>query len=306
MARLLLLVVAVLPIVQVCSRSFDYPSDCPCCGSEPDAELAIPLTSSDHVASPDTARRQLFPYCTRCIRHVVAVEHARTISAILLLAGIALASAVGFGADPMAGVVVLLGTFAVVMIAGSILLALARRRCSAACANAERAVAYLGWSGSTSAFHFSSAVYTARFAECNASKLVTVAPTLAKLLEGHARVREEVPTPASPIRVTPGTRAAWSVHFAAQAGSLARRRALSRALGITYEASERAALISMIAHAELDALIADVDGQSPSTRRRRAQLAIDEVSADNLPDELREVLLRELRMIALAARAEPN
>lgn len=302
MARLLLHVLALLPVVQVCSRSFDYPSDCPCCGSEPDAELAIPLTSSDHVASPDTARRQLFPYCMRCIRHVVAVEDARTISAVILLVGVALASVVGLGEDPMDGVIVLLGTFALVMIAGSILLALARRRCSTACASAERAVTYLGWSGSTSAFRFSSAVYTARFAECNASKLVSVTPALAKLLEGHARAREEVPTPAAPFRaVMPHTRAAWSVHFAAQAGCLARRRALSRALGLTYEASERAALISMIAHAELDALLADIDGQ-PSARRRRAQLAIDEVSADNLPDELREVMLRELRMIALAVQ----
>jgi hypothetical protein len=302
-ARLLLFDPALLPVVQVCSRSFDYPSDCPCCGAEPDAELAIPLTSSDHMASPDTARRQLFPYCKRCIRHVVSVEHARTISAVILLAGVALASGVGFGEDPMDGVYVLLGTFALVLIAGSSLLTLARRRCSAACASAQRAVTYLGWSGSASGFRFSSAVYTARFAECNTSKLVSVEPGLAKLLEGHTRAREEVPTPAAPVRaVTPHTRAAWSVHFAAQPGSLARRRALSRALGITYEASERAALISMIAHAELDGLIADINGQSLAARRRRARSAIDEVSSDNLLDELREVMLRELRMMALAAR----
>jgi hypothetical protein len=291
----------VLPIVQVCSRTFEYPSDCPCCGSEPDGELAIPLSSSHRTTSPDSARQQRFPYCTRCIAHVTAHDHARTISAVILLAGIGLAGVVGFGEDAIHGVFVLLGTTVLAILVGSIQLALARRRCTAGCASVERAVEYLGWSGATSSFRFASAVYTARFAEANASKLVSVEPELSRLLDGHARAREEVPTPAAPIRaITLHTRAAWTVHFAGQPTALARRRALTRALNITFDLDERAALISMVAHSELDAMLANIDGMSEAMRRRRAQHAIDEVTADNLPDELREAMLRELRMIAVA------
>lgn len=290
-----------LPVVQVSSRSFDYPSDCPCCGSEPDGELAIPLRDGVRTTSPDSARRQLFPYCKRCIRHVVAVDHARTIAAVTVLAGIALASVLGLGDETIRGVYVLIATFAVAAIGGMVLLGRARHMCTPACASSERAVTFLGWSGAVTTFRFTSAVYTARFAEANAKSLVSVEPALERLLEGHARAREEVPTPAAPIRaVTPHTRAAWSVYFASQPGPLARRRALARALGVTYETSERAALISMIAHAELDALIAGIDGISFAARQRKALHAIDEVSADNLPDELRDAMLRELRMIALA------
>ncbi len=292
---------SVIPGVEISSRTFDYPAECPCCGSEPDDEITIPLSPSRRTLSIDSAHRQLFPYCTRCAAHVAAIGRARAITASLLLLGTTLATVIGFSDSPVAGLLVMTATVVLVLIVGTVLVARVKRRCLPACASIDRAVTFHGWNGSTSAFRFASLAYTVRFAEHNVAKLVDD-PQLERLLAAHPRVREEVPTPASPLRaIAPRSRAAWSLHFASQPGVLSRRRALTSALAVTFDADERAALISIVAHAEIDALMADIDGLSPAARQRRAQRAIDSVASDNLPDELREVILRELRLIMLAS-----
>lgn len=283
--------------MKVASRTFEQPSDCPCCGAECDGELEIPLDQRQ-AAAPSSARVQRFPYCRRCIAHVAAVDRTRVIAATILLAGIAIAGVVALVDEPLHGVLVVGATIALVMLVGGSLLARAQRRCSEGCASSERAVAYLGWNGSASSFRFASAVYTARFAEANTDQLVEVSEPLAHLLRAHARVRVEVPTPAAPMRaVAPNTRAAWLAELTAQAGPLGRRRVLSRALAVTYDPDERAALISVVAHAELDAELVALDGLPPASRRRRVRQLIEVVAADNLHDELREVMLAVLRAV---------
>lgn len=278
-------------VVQVGSRTFEYPSDCPCCGFQADDELEVPVAPGSSTVSPDSAQRLLFPYCRRCILHVRLADRARSISAALLVASLVASILLGVTEGLLIGGYTFLVGIAFAMGLGTILMSAAKRRCSPECAAVERAVTFHGWSGSKSSFSFASPSYTARFADQNLAKLVDTGERLSRLLESHASPREV------PVATLPLTRDAWSIHFATQRGRLGRRKALVRALRTTYDPYERSALTALVADIELDDLLGRPD---PGARQQRALRAIEQVRSDNLPDELREMLLRQLRSIALA------
>jgi len=57
-------------VVEVTSRTFALPSDCPCCGATPDSELLVALArSARDRAAPDSARSIDVPYCRTCVEH---------------------------------------------------------------------------------------------------------------------------------------------------------------------------------------------------------------------------------------------
>jgi len=57
-------------VVEVASRTFALPMDCPCCGATPDSALliAIARTARDRAAA-DSAKAIEVPYCRACIEH---------------------------------------------------------------------------------------------------------------------------------------------------------------------------------------------------------------------------------------------
>jgi hypothetical protein len=276
-------------VVEVNARRFAVPYECPCCGAVPDAELSIPLTPDRaRPASPETAHELGFPYCKKCIVHVArwdSIKNVETAIKVLgLLAGIVLGLTVHWGVG--------VGAFAVA-VAASLLIGRASRAkataaCGESCATPGIAVHYLGWSGNASAFNFDSHVYAARFAEQNTSKLGNVDPVLRKVLEGHKLARLAVPTPAAAVRTVPAaaTVADWLDRIQTAPGRVARLDWLARSLDAFPEGADRRALVDAAAKLELAAISAD--------QPQQVQKAIIAARADNIPEELRDEVVRQL------------
>ncbi len=281
--------------VELSSRRFSVPMDCPCCGTSSDTEVSVPLAreARGHVAT-DTARALDFPYCRACVAHVATWESAGLVSAGVIVAAIVLAIVATAAAGPAAGLVVLGAGVVGAIALASAQRAKARRAMREACSAPGRAVSYLGWSGSASGFSFASMAYAAKFAEQNAPVLVED-PRIRKLLERYKLARIAVPTPAAAVAAIPPPLDAgeWVTRLASTPGRVARRSALVRALEVLHEPREREQVIRAVAAIELAALLAPVDSRG-ADKARHVERAIEQVRADNLPDELQQVLLREL------------
>jgi len=286
-------------IVEICARRFVIPLECPCCGSEPDAEILIALKPGRRRVASDTARQLGFPYCQRCVGHVTLWETGSMWAALVILLGIAGGLIAGVVTRFQMGVFVFLWAIPGAWILGAAGQRKARSRCMPSCASANKAVTYLGWSGSTSSFSFESPTYTARFAEQNAATLVSVTPPLRQLLEAHKSARLQVPTPASATRVVPPPLDAqgWLAFVQRQTRTVARRIALVRALDSLQDAGDRQAVVAAACRAELAELWAEVSSLPASARTRRLREALAEARADNLPPELAEAKVRELEAL---------
>lgn len=286
--------------VEICSRRFSFPLECPCCGALPDAELAIPFRPGRREMAEDTARELLFPYCRRCVAHVEAWDGGSMTAAGLTLLAIVAGLLLGWSAGWLAGVTVfVLGAVAAHLV-GRRLHARAATRCNAACACGGRAVDYLGWSGSTSTFSFASPSYTARFAELNVDSLVSVTPGLRRLLEANAHARRLAPTPAIAAPIPPSALDphAWLEHLACQPSRVLRRVALTRALAALGFPEHRALVIAYACATELAPLL-------ERTSRRHLENAVERVRSDNLPPPLASAMLAELERQLLALDAHP-
>jgi hypothetical protein len=178
----------------------------------------------------------------------------------------------------------------------SIIQSRARSRCLPSCASGGNAVVFYGWSGSTNTFAFESATYTARFAEQNATKLVSVEDRLQHLLDAHKVARLQVPTPACATRTVPPPRdlKQWLADLEQQRTRVARRIALGNALGAVFDHDERETLVHVVCRAELSPLFQRIEALPRSARRRELELALADVRADNVPEALRDAEIREL------------
>lgn len=288
-------------VVEVCSRIFDYPNECPCCGGEPDSELAITFKASARTMAADSARKLLFPYCRHCVEHVSVWQAGSMTSALLTLVGFIGGLVVGFTGTGWYGLIVFLGFIGLASFITSISQSRARIRCQPSCATPAKAVTFFGWSGSTSTFGFSSPTYTARFAEQNASSLVSVDAPLRNLLEAHKVARLQVPTPAAATRVVPQPRslAEWIKHLEQQPTRIARRIALTRALNGLHDEEERTSVVEVVCRAELVPVLEEMDSLPRSAKKRHLDRAIAVIRADNVPDELRDAQLAELVSLSL-------
>jgi hypothetical protein len=283
-------------VVEVGARRFAVPFECPCCGAVPDSELVVPLTPArDRPASPETAHALGFPYCRKCLAHVArwdSVKNVETgIKVLGLLAGIVLGLAVHWAAGIAAFVVAIV----VSVLVGRASRGKVKADCGESCASPATALAYLGWSGNASTFSFDSHVYAARFAEQNATRLVNTSPVLRKVLEGHKLARLAVPTPAAAVRAVPAaaTVAEWIDRITTANGRVARLDWLARSLDAFSDPADRRALIDAASKLEL-AGQGKLEQLSGEAKTRYVQKAIIDVRADNIPEELRDELVRQL------------
>lgn len=287
------------PIVEVASRRFAVPFQCPCCGAAPDAELAIPVTrTKDRTLAEDSAQRLDFPYCRRCLAHVESFQGAGVASAGITLAGILAGIAVAVFAHVIAGLVMIL---AAIGVAYGLLMnrrAQAAAQCSPACPSADTAVTYFGWSGSSSTFAFRSPTYTARFAEDNTAKLVHASSSLRRLLEGHRVARLAVPTPAASMFVPPPrTGAEWLTRIEMAPTRIARHHDLHNALEMIQGTTERKELLRAATRAEIAAVRSSLEKVNADSRGPVITAAIARFAADNMPAELQKSVLAELEAL---------
>jgi hypothetical protein len=285
--------------VEVAARAFAVPFECPCCGAVPDAETRVPVkrAGGQREVARDSAPALAFPYCQRCIGHVAEWESAGVMSAGVLLLGMLAAVGIALLVNWLLGVIALIAAALLAYSLAQARRGRARASCGPSCASPEKALAYLGWSGTTSAFTFDSPTYTARFAEQNTRDLVNISPHLRKLLEGHKLARLAVPTPASPVTVAsepPGVRD-WIAKIEGAAGVVARRNTLQRALDGLHEAADRTLVLEAVTKLELAEVLGRVAGLASHDAKQRAlHKAIGEIRADNIPTELQDAEVKEL------------
>src|SRR4051812_44078455 len=156
-------------IVEVSSRKFGVPFECPCCGAAPETDLRVRAANGQGLD---------MPYCKRCLSHV-----ARWDTAGIGAAGIALVGIVaGIVLIPTVSVWIGAIVIVVAVVAGSSMRsagkAAAKRACGASCASPSVALQYLRWNGSSSSFSFESPTFAARFAEQNTAILANISPQL--------------------------------------------------------------------------------------------------------------------------------
>jgi hypothetical protein len=273
-------------IVEVSSRKFSMPFECPCCGAAPDADTRVNAPNGQGVD---------VPYCQRCLDHITAWESAGVASTGVAVLGVVIAAVVGLAKSPLYGFC----AFALVVVLASWLRnkrrAAAANGCGPSCATPRLALGYLGWSGTTTAFSFESPTYAARFAEANSQLLANESPQLKKLIEGYRKARLAVPTPAVAAGVAPPPMNArdWLARIESTPGKVARRVALGRALEMVTEPQPRRELVQTATRLELAPLLDKLQrSSSPAAKRQLLVTSLEQLPNDNLPDEL-EVALRE-------------
>ncbi len=276
-------------IVELASRKFALPSECPCCGATPDTEL--PVTSAA------TRHSQFFPYCQRCVTHARIWEGSGIGSAaVMLFAIIGAVGAALSGAYLFAVGVFVLGAV-VAWILRQSRRSTAKAGCGESCATPGLAVTYFGWTGATSSFSFASPTFAARFAEANSDVVANQTPQLRKLLDGYKKARLAVPTPAVAAGVAPPPLNArdWIARIESTKGVVARRIALQRALEMIEETHSRRELIQTVAGIELAPLLDKLQRlSSPAAKRTLLDTSIKHVREDNIPDELQAAVLEKL------------
>jgi len=282
--------------VEVTSRRFAVPLDCPCCGATPDAEISVALARrARDRASSDSARGVDFPYCRFCVDHVERWESGGVVSAGLIVLGLVVGAGVAAVSSPVIGVTAAVAAIVFAAVLATSRRGQAKRAMRESCSAPGRAIEYLGWDGSASGFRFDSISYAAKFAEQNSSKLVED-PTIRKLLERYKLARIAVPTPAAAVAIPPPLDVGdWIAKIAKTTGRVARRGELSRALEAFREPREREQVIRAVSAIELAALLAPLEQlASAADKQRHLRTAIEQVRYDNIPDELQQEMLRDL------------
>lgn len=281
-------------LVEVTARRFTIPHECPCCGAVPDTELPISLTAGRPLAA-DTARSILVPYCQRCVGHAQRWDASGVASAGIMLAGLVAGIAFALSVHVIVGVAAAVVVAPLAYAARQVRRGKAKAACGESCVGPGRALTYLGWSGTTTAFDFDSHAYTARFAEANPSLVTSPSPQLGKLLEGHRVARLAVPTPAATVVVPPpATLADWIAKLEASIGAVSRRVTLARALDALSDLAERQLVILKAKDLEMAPILADLEGLDTPQGKQRLQRAIDDVRADNIPEALQVAILFDL------------
>ena len=282
--------------VEVTSRRFAVPLDCPCCGATPDTELAVPLArAARDRATADSAHSMDFPYCRHCVEHVDRWESAGVMSAGLIVLGLVVGGVVIALASVPLGIAAAVTAIAIAAAIAATRRAQAKQAMRESCSSPGKAIAYLGWSGSSSGFAFESLSYAAKFADQNADKLVED-PRIRKLLEQYKLARIAVPTPAAAVATIPPPLdvGEWIAKLAKTPGRVARRGALTRALDMFHDPKERDQVVRAVSAIEIAALLAPADSLPAGERQRLVRQVIEQVRKDNIPDALQQEMLREL------------
>lgn len=287
------------PIVEVSSRRFAYPAQCPCCGAAPDGGVRVPVTPTPgRDVAPDSARALEFPYCTRCIAHVRRWHDAGVVPTGIALAGVIAGCVLVVVASILVGLFV--ATAAIFIAYGLINHRRAQviAACGPSCASPDVAVAYHGWTGKSSAFAFRSHAYTARFAEDNTVLLCQITPHLKRLLDGHRIARLQVPTPAAAMAVPPPRSAkAWIEKIERGSSRVGRLTDTQIALDLTPDETEKQDILRAATKAEMASIHAQLAKLSGGARTSYIEAKMVELAADNMPPELQRAVLAELEAL---------
>lgn len=287
------------PVVEVSSRRFAYPAQCPCCGAAPDSELRVPVTPTPgRDVAADSASALEFPYCQRCVAHVKRWHDAGVVPTGIALAGLITGIVLAFVMSILIGALV---AVAAIFVAyglinhrrGQVLAA-----CGPSCASPDVAVAYHGWTGKSSAFAFRSHAYTARFAEDNTVLLCQITPQLKRLLDGNRVARLQVPTPAASMAVPPPRSAkAWIEKIERGTSRVGRLTDTQIALDLTGEDAEKQDILRAATKAEMAPIHAKLGKLSGGARTSYLEQKMIELAADNMPPELQRAVLAELEAL---------
>jgi hypothetical protein len=275
-------------IVEVSSRKYGLPYECPCCGAVPDSEMRIP-SETGHAL--DT------PYCKRCVGHVDKWEWAGIRAMGIAVGGLVLAIVLALVASFTVAAIVLVLSIAAAAYLRSAGKASAKRACVESCASPGVALAYRGWNGTTHSFTFESPTFAARFAEQNASILANETPQLRKLLDGYKKARLAVPTPAVAAGVAPPPLTArdWMARLESTEGKVARRVALGRALDMIDQPQPRRELVQTVARLELAPMLDKLQRQSsPAAKKALLTGFIEQLRTENISDELEAAMTTAL------------
>jgi len=267
-------------VVEISSRKYGVPYECPCCGAVPDAETRV---MSDTGYSIDV------PYCRKCVEHVDAWDWAGIRAMGLAVGGLVLAIVLGAVVSLTVGLIVL----GVAIVAAAFLRSTgksaARRACRASCASPHVALACSGWNGASQSFTFESPTFAARFAEQNAAILANESPQLRKLLDGYKKARLAVPTPAVAAGVAPPPLTAkdWIARLESTEGKVARRVALGRALEMVDQPQPRRELVQTVARLELAPMLDKLQrSSSPAAKKALLVGFLEDLGTQNISDEL--------------------
>jgi len=115
-------------------------------------------------------------------------------------------------------------------------------------------------------------------------------------MEGHKLARLAVPTPAAAVRAVPAaaTVAEWVDRIQTANGRVARLDWLARSLDAFSDAADRRVLVEAAAKLELAAITDKLDHGTGDATTRDVQKAIIDTRADNIPEELRDEVVRQL------------
>jgi hypothetical protein len=285
-----------LTVVEITSRRFAIPADCPCCGAAPDAELAIELARAARArATVESATKIDFPYCRYCVDHVSRWESANVMWEGLMTIGLLGGILACFLASLQMGFLVFVGANVLGLLLRISRRTLARHAMRESCSTPSKAVFYLGWSGTSSAFVFDSLPFAAKFAEQNQHQLVE-SPRIRKLLERYKLARIAVPTPATAVSTIPPPLdvGEWVARIAKLPGAVARRTALSHALDAFRETREREQLVRAVSAIEVAALLVGFERMRAADKQRHLGRVIEAVRYDNIPELLQQEMLRDL------------
>jgi hypothetical protein len=283
-------------IVEIMGRKFDIPLDCPCCGAAPDTEIAVPLARGSRDRAGGSAVSVDFPYCRHCVAHAALWDSASVVLSGLIVLGLVVGGIVAAAVKPAIGLGVIAGMTAIAFVLATSRRTAARQACRESCGSVGNSVVYLGYSGTASGLAFESISYAAKFAERNASRLVDDA-RIRRLLEKYKLARIAVPTPAAAVAVIPPPLEVgeWITRLASTPTRVARRSTLVGALEMLAEPREREQLLRAVCAIEIAAYLAPLDKlQGAAAKERHLRTTIDQVRRDNIPDELQQMLLREL------------
>ncbi|HTL37087.1 MAG TPA: hypothetical protein VL326_28325 [Kofleriaceae bacterium] len=275
-------------IVEVSSRKYGVPYECPCCGAAPDGEMRVPSETGHALDAP---------YCKKCIGHVEAWEWAGIRAMGIAVGGLVAAIVTGLLASYTVGAIVLVAAIAAAAFLRSSGKAKARAACGASCASPALALHYRGWNGTTHSFTFDSPTFAARFAEQNASILANESPQLRKLLDGYKKARLAVPTPAVAAGVAPPPLTArdWIARIESTDGKIARRVALGRALEMIDQPQPRRELVQTAARLELAPMLDKLQRQSsPAAKKALLTSYLEQLRSENISDELEAAMTTAL------------
>jgi hypothetical protein len=140
-----------------------------------------------------------------------------------------------------------------------------------------------------SKLEFTSRAYAVKFASANQRHLTDIAPTLRRLVE--SRLAKGTHEQISHVRGLSG----WLAMLEQHQVPVARRHAVASALAELTDPYERQQLVLAASRIEIGQVLERVAGTSSvATKRKLLKRAIDDLRADNVPDELQAEELRQL------------